>query len=97
MKPMERTARDAANGSMPIGKAALIASVGGERGYEDWTNPTRLRGLLAEFLGMVGLTFILSGGAHIPARYGGQALAKWEAAWCFPPFQPSGRWWRSIS
>ncbi len=23
----------------PIGKAALIASVGGARGYADWTNP----------------------------------------------------------
>jgi len=23
----------------PVGKAALIASVGGTRGYADWTNP----------------------------------------------------------
>jgi len=23
----------------PVGKAALIASVGGQRGYADWANP----------------------------------------------------------
>jgi len=41
----------------PVGKAALIASVGGARGYADWTNPDhRLRRLLAEFLGMAALT-----------------------------------------
>ena len=58
-----------------IGKAALIASVGGTRGYADWTNPDhRLRRLLAEFIGMAGLTFILSGGAAILVRYGGRAL-----------------------
>ena len=39
----------------PIGKAALIASAGGERGYADWTNPDhRLRRLLAEFIGWPG-------------------------------------------
>lgn len=55
--------------------------MGGERGYADWTNPDhRLRRLLAEFLGMAGLTFILSGGAAILVRYGGQALPKWQAA-----------------
>jgi hypothetical protein len=33
------------------GKAALIASVGGTRGYADWANPDhRLRRLLAEFI-----------------------------------------------
>jgi aquaporin Z len=63
----------------PVGKAALIASVGGARGYADWTNPDhRLRRLLAEFLGMAGLTFILSGGAAILARYGGRVLAPWQ-------------------
>ncbi len=63
----------------PIGKAALIASVGGARGYADWTNPDhRLRRLLAEFIGMAGLTFILSGGAAILARYGGHALQPWQ-------------------
>jgi aquaporin Z len=64
---------------MPVGKAALIASVGGTRGYADWTNPGhRLRRLLAEFIGMAGLTFILSGGAAILARYGGGTLHPWQ-------------------
>jgi len=63
----------------PIGKAALIASVGGTRGYADWTNPDhRLRRLLSEFIGMAGLTFILSGAAAILARYGGRALQPWQ-------------------
>jgi len=69
----------AARGMEPVGKAALIASVGGARGYADWTDPDhRLRRLLAEFLGMAGLTFILSGGAAILARYGGRALQPWQ-------------------
>src|SRR5262245_16089929 len=64
-----------------VGKAALIATVGGERGYADWTNPDhRLRRLLAEFIGMAGLTFILSGGAAILARYGGNGLQPWQTA-----------------
>ena len=63
----------------PVGKAALIASVGGARGYADWTNPDhRARRLLAEFIGMAGLTFILSGGAAILVRYGGHALQPWQ-------------------
>ena len=42
----------AAGSMQPIGKAALIASVGGQRGYADWTNPDhRLRRLLSEFIG----------------------------------------------
>jgi glycerol uptake facilitator-like aquaporin len=65
----------------PIGKAALIASAGGQRGYADWTNPDhRLRRLLSEFIGMAGLTFILSGGAAILAKYGGHAISPWEKA-----------------
>src|SRR2546425_3194466 len=65
--------------SQAIGKAALIASVGGQRGFADWTNPDhRLRRLLAEFIGMAGLTFILSGGAAILARYGGHGLQPWQ-------------------
>jgi glycerol uptake facilitator-like aquaporin len=61
------------------GKAAFIASVGGERGYADWTNPGhRLRRLLSEFLGMAGLTFVLSGGAAVLALYGGHGLQKWQ-------------------
>jgi glycerol uptake facilitator-like aquaporin len=63
----------------PIGKAALIESAGGQRGYADWTNPDhRLRRLLAEFIGMAGLTFILSGGAAVLAKYGGHSLELWE-------------------
>jgi glycerol uptake facilitator-like aquaporin len=63
----------------PLGKAALIASVGGQRGWADWTNPDhRLRRLLAEFIGMAGLTFVLSGGAAILARYGGHVLQPWQ-------------------
>jgi len=62
-----------------IGKAALIASIGGQRGYADWTNPDhRLRRLLSEFIGMAGLTFVLSGGAAVLARYGGRGLQPWE-------------------
>jgi glycerol uptake facilitator-like aquaporin len=61
------------------GKAALIESVGGQRGYADWTDPDhRLRRLLSEFIGMAGLTFVLSGGAAILARYGGTGLQPWQ-------------------
>ena len=70
-----------AGGSEPIGKAALIESVGGERGYADWTNPDhRVRRLLSEFIGMAGLTFVLSGGAAVLVRYGGHALQPWQTA-----------------
>jgi aquaporin Z len=63
----------------PVGRAALIASVGGQRGWADWANPGhRLRRLLAEFIGMAGLTFVLSGGAAILARYGGSPLQPWQ-------------------
>ena len=65
----------------PIGRAALVASAGGERGYADWTNPDhRLRRLLAEFIGVAGLMFILSGGAAILAKYGGHSLKPWESS-----------------
>ena len=65
--------------AMPVGRAALIASVGGQRGWADWANPGhRLRRLLAEFIGMPGLTFILSGGAAILARYSGGILHPWQ-------------------
>jgi putative intracellular protease/amidase len=75
MSSLERT--DAT--SQPIGKAALIASVGGQRGYADWANPDhRLRRLLAEFIGVAGLTFVLSGGAAILVRYGGHGLQPWQ-------------------
>src|SRR5437870_9250174 len=79
MSSREARISEAAGRSEPVGKAALIASVGGQRGFADWTNPDhRLRRLLAEFLGMAGLTFILSGGAAILARYGGHALQPWQ-------------------
>jgi aquaporin Z len=74
--PMER---QAGRGSEPVGRAALIASVGGQRGWADWANPAhRLRRLLAEFIGMAGLTFVLSGGAAILVRYGGGPLQPWQ-------------------
>ncbi len=74
-----RGAQVASEGPMLTGKAALIASVGGQRGYADWTNPDhRFRRLLAEFIGMAGLTFVLSGGAAILARYGGHGLQRWQ-------------------
>ena len=70
---------DSAGSTQLIGKAALIASVGGQRAFADWTNPDhRLRRLLAEFLGLAGLTFILSGCAAILARYGGHPLQPWQ-------------------
>ena len=79
MSAATREAPADSRGMQPEGKAALIASVGGQRGYADWTNPDhRLRRLLAEFIGMAGLTFVLSGGAAILARYGGQGLQKWQ-------------------
>jgi glycerol uptake facilitator-like aquaporin len=65
--------------SAPIGKAALIASVGGERGFADWTRPDhRFRRLLAEFIGVAGLTFVLSAGAAILVLYGGTKMERWE-------------------
>jgi glycerol uptake facilitator-like aquaporin len=79
MGSAETSAAQRARMMEPVGKAALIASVGGTRGYADWTNPDhRLRRLLAEFIGMAGLTFILSGGAAILARYGGHGLQPWQ-------------------
>jgi aquaporin Z len=79
MRAVEATAAQATATGKPIGKAALIASVGGQRGYADWTDPGhRLRRLLAEFIGMAGLTFILSGGAAILVRYGGHPLERWQ-------------------
>ncbi|HEV2258404.1 MAG TPA: hypothetical protein VGS06_35235 [Streptosporangiaceae bacterium] len=51
MSTPETTAAQQAHAMEPVGKAAFIASVGGTRGYADWTNPDhRLRRLLAEFL-----------------------------------------------
>jgi aquaporin Z len=75
----ESIAKGRVRAAEPLGRAALIASVGGQRGWADWTNPDhRLRRLLAEFIGVAGLTFVLSGGAAILARYGGHALQPWQ-------------------
>ena len=64
---------------IPSGKGALIASVGGQRGWADWQNPDhRARRLLSEFIGMAGLTFVLSGGAAVLALYGGNGLQRWQ-------------------
>lgn len=77
--PAGKPPTQAGMAEVAVGKAALIASVGGRRGYADWTNPDhRLRRLLAEFIGVSGLTFILSGGAAVLARYGGQPLQRWQ-------------------
>src|SRR5262245_11555406 len=63
------------------GERALAASVGGDRYFADWKKPDhRLRRLLSEFIGMSGLTFVLSGGAAILALYGGGPVRPWEAA-----------------
>jgi glycerol uptake facilitator-like aquaporin len=79
MSAAKGEARGASVGTEAVGKASLIASVGGQRGYADWTNPDhRFRRLFSEFLGMAGLTFVLSGGAAILARYGGHGLQTWQ-------------------
>jgi hypothetical protein len=74
-------ARTPSGGSVPSGKAALLASVGGERGYADWTNPDhRFRRLLSEFIGMAGLTFVLSGGGgHLAATMPPHGMS-WQTA-----------------
>jgi glycerol uptake facilitator-like aquaporin len=65
--------------SMLSGKSALIASVGGQRAWADWQDPDhRARRVLAEFIGMAGLTFVLSGGAAVLALYGGHGLQRWQ-------------------
>jgi hypothetical protein len=55
------------------------SSVGGQRGYADWTSADhRLRRLLAEFIGTAGLTFVPSGGAAVLVVYGGTPLQPWQ-------------------
>jgi hypothetical protein len=75
------------------GRAALIASVGGQRGYADWTHPHhRVRRVLAEFIGMAGLTFILSGG---PPSWSGTAAmrcSRGRRSWCFPSSRRCESW-----
>ena len=53
----------------------------GDRAFADWkSNDHRARRLLSEFIGTSGLTFVLSGGAAILARFGGGTLAPFEFA-----------------
>ena len=55
-----------------VGKDALAAEVGNRQFHASWTSDEhRMRRLLAEFIGMFGLVFILSGGAAVLAKYGG--------------------------
>lgn len=63
-----------------VGQQALKAAVG-PRFSAEWTSPRhRVRRLLSEFIGTAGLTFILSGGAAVLARYGGGDLAPYQYA-----------------
>ena len=79
MSSPEEKAATAAHSPHEVGKTALIVTAGGSRGFADWTNPDhRVRRLMAEFIGLAGLTFILSGCAAILARYGGHALEPWQ-------------------
>ena len=59
--------------SAPLtGKAALAAEVGSRQFTASWTsNEHRVRRLLAEFIGMFGLVFVLSAGAAVLVKYGG--------------------------
>ena len=81
----------AAGHEQVVGKATLIASVGGQRDFADWTNPDhRLRRLLSEFIGTAGLTFVLSGGAAILARPACTGSSS-------SPRRPGGRCWAAVS
>ena len=63
------------------GKQALAQSVGVQRFNAEWKDPQhRMRRLIAEFIGMSGLTFVLSSGAAILALDGGAALQPWQTA-----------------
>ncbi|GAA1704258.1 aquaporin [Microbacterium sediminicola] len=55
----------------PTGEQALRSQVGLSAFKADWTSPAhRARRLVAEFFGVFGLTFILSGGAAVLTGYG---------------------------
>lgn len=63
-----------------IGQAAFRATFG-PRFFAEWSAPrNRARRLISEFIGTAGLTFCLSGGAAILARYGGGVLAPFQYA-----------------
>lgn len=62
------------------GEAALQQQIG-NRFSADWKSPRhRERRLLSEFIGTAGLTFVLSAGAAILARFGGADLAPFQYA-----------------
>jgi glycerol uptake facilitator-like aquaporin len=62
------------------GEAALRLQIG-NRFSADWESKNhRARRLVSEFIGTCGLTFVLSCGAAVLARYGGATLAPFEYA-----------------
>jgi glycerol uptake facilitator-like aquaporin len=64
---------------MSGGEGQLVTNYGVQRFVADWNNPShRGKRLLAEFLGVAGLTVILSGVAGILARFAGATV---------PPYQ----------
>jgi glycerol uptake facilitator-like aquaporin len=64
-----------------VGRRALEGEFG-SRFTADWTSPRhRLRRLLSEFIGTAGLTFVLSGGAAVLAKYGGANIAPYQYAY----------------
>jgi aquaporin Z len=63
-----------------VGRQALEVQFG-SRFTADWINPRhRVRRVLSELIGTGGLTFILSGGAAVLAKYGGADLAAYQYA-----------------
>lgn len=73
------------------GKAALVAQVGDRSFHASWTsNEHRIRRLLAEFIGMFGLMFVLSAGAAIIAKYGGGDPPTYVVAFILSAF--AGLW-----
>lgn len=64
-----------------FGRRALEAEFG-SRFTADWTSPRhRLRRVLSEFIGTAGLTFVLSSGAGVLAKYGGASIAPYQYAY----------------
>jgi len=75
----------------PTGKAALVAEVGDRSFSASWTsNEHRVRRLLAEFIGMFGLVFVLSAGAAVIAKYGGGSPPTYVVALVLSAF--AGLW-----
>jgi len=67
--------------SQARGEAALAEEIGPNRFTANWKDPKhRHLRLIAEFIGMAGLTFVLSSGAAILALYGGGSLEVWQVA-----------------